>query len=104
MLHVRGISGPVTDGAGGPVVEFDLATPRAPNFLPGGNRPPVLTAIPNQTIPEQSLLSFTATATDPDAGQKLTFSLGADAPDGASIEAASGLFTWTPSEQLGPGN
>ena len=33
----------------------------------------------------------------------LTFSLDAGAPAGASIDANSGVFTWTPSEAQGPG-
>src|SRR5262249_43021885 len=68
------------------------------------NRAPVLTAIANQTIDEQTLLSFTATATDPDIpANTLTFSLDAGAPAGASIDAATGVFTWTPTEAQGPG-
>jgi VCBS repeat-containing protein len=66
------------------------------------NRPPVLTAIPPQTIAEGSELTFTATATDPDLPpQSLTFSLG-QAPAGATINPATGVFTWTPSEIQGP--
>ena len=66
------------------------------------NDPPVLAAIGNKTVAEGLLLSFTATATDPDAGQTLTFSLGAGAPAGAAI-TAGGNFTWTPTEVQGPG-
>ncbi|HET9251866.1 MAG TPA: putative Ig domain-containing protein, partial [Candidatus Eisenbacteria bacterium] len=69
---------------------------------PAANNPPVLAAIGNRTVNEQALLSFTATATDPDAGQTLTFSLGAGAPVGAAI-TAGGNFTWTPTETQGPG-
>lgn len=67
------------------------------------NSPPVLAAIPNKTVNELSLLSFTATATDPDAGQTLTFSLTGAVPAGASI-TAGGLFQWTPTEAQGPGS
>jgi len=38
--------------------------------------------------------TFTATATDPDPGDTLTFSL-VNAPAGASIDPATGVFTWT---------
>jgi PKD repeat protein len=47
--------------------------------------------------------TFTATATDPDIpANTLTFSL-VGAPEGASINPSTGVFTWTPSEAQGPG-
>ncbi len=58
------------------------------------NRPPVLNVIGNRTVNEGGTLSFTATASDPD-GDDYTFSL-SNAPSGASINANSGVFTWTP--------
>jgi hypothetical protein len=67
-----------------------------------GNNPPSLAFIGNKTIKEGSALTFTATATDPDAGQALTFSL-TGAPAGASISTA-GAFSWTPTEAQGPGS
>ena len=67
------------------------------------NTAPALAAIGNQSVDEGSLLTFTATATDSDAPPNaLTFSL-AGAPAGASIDPATGVFTWTPSEAQGPG-
>ncbi len=68
-----------------------------------GNNPPQLGAIGSKTVKEGSLLSFTATATDPDAGQTLTFTLDAGAPAGAAI-STGGVFTWTPTEAQGPGS
>src|SRR5216117_2192112 len=68
------------------------------------NQAPVLGAIGNKTTNELATLAFTATATDPDAGQTLTFSLDAGAPAGATIGAASGAFSWTPTEAQGPGS
>ena len=67
------------------------------------NRPPVLTAIGNQTATEGQQLTFTATATDADAGQTLTFSLQDTVPAGANIDSSTGVFTWTPTEAQGPG-
>ena len=64
--------------------------------------PPTLAPIGNKTVNELALLSFTATATDPDAGQTLTFLLAAGAPAGSAI-TAGGAFTWTPTEVQGPG-
>ncbi|HTY52856.1 MAG TPA: putative Ig domain-containing protein [Methanomicrobiales archaeon] len=59
-----------------------------------GNRPPVLKPIGNRKVNAGSPLGFTASATDPD-GDDLTYSaLGL--PSGASFNAASGAFSWTP--------
>ena len=62
------------------------------------NQPPVLDPIADQTIDEGSLLSFTATASDPDPGDQLTFSLAPGAPSGATIDPNTGLFQWTPDD------
>ncbi|MBE0545407.1 MAG: lamin tail domain-containing protein [Verrucomicrobia bacterium] len=79
-------------------------TPGAPNQIPGhANQPPVLGAIGNRAGNEHSLLSFLVTATDPNAGQTLTYSLDEGAPAGAAINSESGVFTWTPTEVQGPG-
>ena len=58
------------------------------------NNPPVLAAIPAQTANEGSLMTFTASATDPDANDKLTYTL-TGAPAGAAIDPNTGVFTWT---------
>jgi uncharacterized repeat protein (TIGR03803 family) len=57
---------------------------------------PVLAPIGNKTVKKDSTLTFTAKATDGDKGETLTFSL-IGAPAGASINASTGKFTWTPS-------
>ena len=62
---------------------------------------PGAAAIGNQVVDELSLLTFTALATDPDAGQTLTFSLDAGFPTGASIDPATGIFTFD--ADRGPG-
>ena len=59
------------------------------------NRPPALAAIPNQTTSALQTLTFIASATDPDAGQTITYSL-VGAPDGASIDPANGVFSCAP--------
>jgi hypothetical protein len=67
------------------------------------NARPVLGALQNQTVNELSPLALTATATDTDLPKNtLTFSLDS-APTGMSINAASGVLTWTPTEAQGPG-
>jgi hypothetical protein len=65
------------------------------------NNPPVLTAIPNQTINEGSTLVFTNSATDTN-GDSLTFSLDPGAPAGAGVNPTTGVFSWTPTEAQGP--
>jgi len=67
------------------------------------NQTPVITPVPPQVVAEGTPLSFLVTATDSDLpAQTLTFSLDPGAPSGAGIDSASGLFSWTPSEQQGP--
>ncbi|MFJ5767284.1 putative Ig domain-containing protein, partial [Lysinibacillus sp. NPDC093210] len=68
------------------------------------NSAPVLQAIGNKTVDEGSQLTFTATATDADLpANTLTYSL-VGAPTGATINAMTGVFTWTPTEAQGPGS
>lgn len=64
------------------------------------NEAPVLGGIGNRTVDELVQLTFTATETDPDVADSHTFTL-IDAPDGASIDPNSGVFTWTPTEAQG---
>ena len=67
------------------------------------NLAPVLAAIGNQTVNEGATLSFTASATDADLpGQTLTYSLdAASLALGMTINASTGVFTWTPTEAQG---
>src|SRR5207247_836353 len=67
------------------------------------NSPPILARIGNKTINEGDLLSFTNSAFDLDIpSQRLSYSLNLGAPAGASIDSASGVFAWRPSESQGP--
>jgi len=63
----------------------------------GSNAAPVLAPIANQAVNEGSTLNFTASATDADSGQTITYSL-VGAPAGASINATTGAFSWTPTD------
>jgi hypothetical protein len=58
------------------------------------NQPPVVTPIPPKTIAEGGTLSFTVSATDPDGGS-IRFSARA-LPPGASFDATTRTFTWSP--------
>ena len=72
-----------------------LPTPRAANVLP--NTPPTLDPIPDQAVTLGQTLVFTASARDTnEPPQTLLFSLGADAPAGAVINAVTGQCGWTP--------
>ena len=65
------------------------------------NTAPALNAISGVNVKELATASFTASATDDDnPTNTLTYSL-AGAPSGASINASSGAFTWTPTEAQG---
>ena len=59
------------------------------------NRPPVVSLVKNQVVTEGSTLSFTVLATDPDGDTVTLYS--DNIPSGASLDANSGAFSWTPS-------
>ena len=67
------------------------------------NRSPVATPPGTQTVNELLLLSFTVTASDPDVingvDDAIDFALGPSSPPSASINPATGLFSWMPTEQ-----
>jgi hypothetical protein len=67
------------------------------------NTPPVLAAIGAKSVNEQAELTFTASATDQDIpAQTLSYSIDAAAIAlGMSIDASTGVFSWTPTESQG---
>jgi hypothetical protein len=67
------------------------------------NTAPAIAAIPQQTVDENTELAVQIVATDSDIpANKLTFTLGTNAPAGATIDANSGIFRWTPNEAQDP--
>ncbi|HSH27078.1 MAG TPA: putative Ig domain-containing protein, partial [Wenzhouxiangella sp.] len=65
------------------------------------NARPVLEGIADRRVPVGTLVVINPTASDPDAGDTLGFTLH-DAPAGMTIEAVSGQIRWTPdSNQIG---
>lgn len=58
------------------------------------NTPPVIEAVSDQTIQELETLTFTLHASDPN-GNGVTWGSG-NLPQGATLDANSGTFTWTP--------
>jgi glucose/arabinose dehydrogenase len=89
--------GSTESGAGtGAIYQIKAISPSpTPTPTPPPNQPPALQAIANQTVNEGQPLSVQAVATDPD-GDAITFGLGPGAPPGSSINANTGLFSWTP--------
>jgi DNA/RNA endonuclease G (NUC1) len=84
----------VSDGHGG------SATAGVSVWINSQNDPPVFTFVPSAaTTPELTPYTFAAQASDVDSAN-LTFSL-VGAPDGATIDASTGQFSWTPSEAQG---
>jgi hypothetical protein len=66
------------------------------------NDPPVLGTIADRIIHAGTHLSFTIVASDPDLpADSLSYSLIGAGGSGAQIDAATGLFTWTNTQQLG---
>jgi hypothetical protein len=58
------------------------------------DRPPVLDLIGNKTIDEAAALSFSILATDPD-GEEITYTA-ENLPQGATFDANTRTFSWTP--------
>jgi Putative Ig domain len=71
---------------------FSTTNPNVP-----ANTAPVLAPIASQAVNEGSTATFTASATDADAAQTITYSL-IGAPAGASIDPSTGVFSWTPTD------
>ena len=64
--------------------------------------PLALAVVPDFVIFEKDTLLFTNQVSDPNApAQSLSYSL-SNAPDGASVDSSTGIFTWTPTEEQGP--
>jgi DNA/RNA endonuclease G (NUC1) len=84
----------VSDGHGGTASATVSVTINAVNDAPTLSNVPA-----TATIPELAAYTFTASANDVD-GDGLTFSL-VGAPAGATINASTGQFNWTPSEAQG---
>ena len=62
---------------------------------PPASLPPVITSNPSTTATVGRLYSYNVDATDPDAGDTVTFSLNG-APLGMTIDPNTGVISWTP--------
>jgi len=85
-------SHPVTLAEGQTMGSLDFGNHR----LNAANHAPLLAAIANQAVAENSLLVVTALASDPD-GDMLEFEL-LSGPAGVTIDPASGVIQWLPSD------
>ncbi|RVT71083.1 hypothetical protein EOD40_17590, partial [Flavobacterium sufflavum] len=81
----------------------DFAESTATLVVGGGNSAPVLAAIGNKNVNEQSALNFSVSASDQDLpAQTLTYSLdAASVTAGMTINGSTGAFSWTPTESQG---
>lgn len=87
------------DGAPLPVLRLD-GVGTSEFVVSSGNSAPVLRPITNRTATEGEQYLTLVSADDPDSGQSLRYSLDS-APAGMSIDAVTGLLSWTPED--GPG-
>lgn len=88
----------VTLGSGADTAAIDSLVFTTPTAF---NRAPTLAEISNASLDEGQTLTFTASATDPDA-DPVTYGLVPPAPSGTAIDPVTGVFTWTPNELQGP--
>jgi sugar lactone lactonase YvrE len=79
----------------------DTGNNRIRQILEPENVDPVLTSPGNKAVNEGVLLTFTLVASDPNAGQTLTYSMNG-APNGATLEAQTGVFNYTPGFEVAP--
>ncbi len=93
------------------IVSDNQATPATASGLitvyVGQVSAPFLTAVPAQavTVGQTLTLSLSKYAVDPNSPPlPLTYSLGDGAPSGASVNATTGVFTWSPDNTVTPGN
>jgi YVTN family beta-propeller protein len=83
--------------------ELDFGSDPANPLSLATNTPPHLSAIPDLLLLKGRSVSLVLSAVDTDIpAQQLTFSLGTNAPPGASVDATNGIFTWTASGPSGP--
>ncbi|MEX2141521.1 MAG: putative Ig domain-containing protein [Pirellulales bacterium] len=97
-LQIQASTSATDAGLGGDLV------PAIITIVPA-NDAPNLADVPDQTVERGVALTLTATATDIDAGDMLTFILDPDQPSfGATINPTTGAFSWNPpaTQPIGP--
>lgn len=95
--------GRFTDGQAS-ILNMTPPTPGRANSAATSNSAPYLSAISDRNVSEGTQLLVTCAAGDAESPpQTLRFELMPGAPADAFVDAASGQFSWTPSEAQGPG-
>jgi hypothetical protein len=90
--HTYAFYSSAQDNAGN--IETAHATPDTTTFV---SSPPVIAPVADQSITVGTALMITNTVTDANIpSPTLTFSLGPDSPEGASINPTNGVFNWRP--------
>jgi hypothetical protein len=86
-------------------VYFTNATPGWANLMEGGteNHAPVVSPVSDQYIVLGQSWNLALAASDPDAGQQLSWSLAQPGPAGLVLDSASGRLNWTPGAAQAPG-
>jgi glucuronoarabinoxylan endo-1,4-beta-xylanase len=76
---------------------YDIPAMSVVTFVGQGNTPPLIAAVPNQTVNAGVTLLVTNTATDTNLpARTLTFSPATAFPSGAMVNSSSGIFSWRP--------
>ncbi|MCE9606397.1 MAG: putative Ig domain-containing protein [Planctomycetia bacterium] len=90
-------SGPAVDDAASKVPALSEPPPKeVPKPAAVVNQPPVLTLPAEQTITAESPFRTTIKAVDPDVPPNVVRYRLVDGPSGALLDAATGVFAWTP--------
>ncbi len=72
-------------------------------LVSAANQPPIMSVPATQTVDPGTPLAFTVVATDPDLPPESISLSATGLPRGAVFDTDSGLFTWTPAANQGPG-
>ena len=101
MLKIGGFNNKKTlnDESTEVLIDDVVVTGAAP--APPANQAPTISSTPVLTATVGLLYTYQVTATDPNAGDVLTFSL-TTAPTGMTINPTTGVITWTPTAAQAP--
>ena len=96
-------SGAIEAAFAGDTTEAPSSASGTLSISPASGGPPLLAPIPDQTVDQGAKVSFTASASDPNPGAVVRYTLAAGAPAGAMIGAMTGIFSWSVPAAQAPG-